>query len=237
MDIAPDLYKLAWRKNRLLKDDLEGHKWTQGLMRMTTTDQMVQFITLWSLLQEVTLTNQPDVMLWRWTNAGQYSAKSAYLIQFQGSFDQFNAQEIWKANAQPKHKFFAWQMVQNKLLTADRLAARNWPCNQICRLCDQEEETAFHLCIQCSFTKEVLEIIRVWTNGMLRPPEINDVSVQTWWNNMLRRCPAEQRKRAAAVGIVSLWNVWKERNRRVFLSEDSTTWRSSQVDQGGARTN
>uniref|UniRef100_A0A0A8YYQ3 Uncharacterized protein n=1 Tax=Arundo donax TaxID=35708 RepID=A0A0A8YYQ3_ARUDO len=38
MDIVPDLYKLSWRKNKTVKEGLQNHKWTQGLMRMSTAE-------------------------------------------------------------------------------------------------------------------------------------------------------------------------------------------------------
>jgi hypothetical protein len=47
-DIAPDLYKLAWRKNRSVADDLQDDNWTRGVWRMTSADQIAQFILLWS---------------------------------------------------------------------------------------------------------------------------------------------------------------------------------------------
>jgi hypothetical protein len=48
---------------------------------------------------------------------------------------------IWKAKTEGKDRFFAWLLVQRKILTADKLLARNWPCNPMCPLCDQEDET------------------------------------------------------------------------------------------------
>jgi len=39
-DIAPDLFKLAWRKNRSVKDDITNHQWTRGLWRMNSVEQM-----------------------------------------------------------------------------------------------------------------------------------------------------------------------------------------------------
>lgn len=50
MDIAPNLYKLAWRKNQMVQQDLTNHSWTRGLWRMNSVDQMTQFITLWDLV-------------------------------------------------------------------------------------------------------------------------------------------------------------------------------------------
>jgi len=33
-DLAPSLFKLAWRKNNCVREDLADHKWTRGLWRM-----------------------------------------------------------------------------------------------------------------------------------------------------------------------------------------------------------
>lgn len=44
-----------------------------------------------------------------------YSAKSAYAIQFKGSYCSFDAQAIWKVEAEGKHNFFAWLMVESRI--------------------------------------------------------------------------------------------------------------------------
>jgi hypothetical protein len=52
-DLAPNLYKLAWRKNLSLREEVQGHQWTRGLWRMSTAEQIAEFISLWSLVEEV----------------------------------------------------------------------------------------------------------------------------------------------------------------------------------------
>ena len=88
---------------------------------------------------------------------GIYSVKSAYNLQFQGSYSTFRSDTIWQAEAEGKHKFFAWLLVQCKILTADKLLARQWPCNPICSLCNIEQETAAHLILHCPFAQQVWE--------------------------------------------------------------------------------
>jgi hypothetical protein len=46
-------------------------------------------------LSSVELTQQKDVIQWRWTSNGQYSVATAYECQFQGSIIQFPAKDIW----------------------------------------------------------------------------------------------------------------------------------------------
>jgi len=46
MDIAPRLYKLAWRKNRKVNEELQDQSWTRGLWRMSSVEEMVEFVIL-----------------------------------------------------------------------------------------------------------------------------------------------------------------------------------------------
>jgi len=56
-DIAPGLYKLAWRKNRTVKEDITDQQWTRGLWRMDSVDLMAQFVVLWDAVQQIQLTD------------------------------------------------------------------------------------------------------------------------------------------------------------------------------------
>lgn len=107
IDIAPNLYKWAWRKHhRLVKDELTDRNWTRGLWRMISVQEMAEFIQLWDLVTQTQLTQQEDKITWRWTGSGEYSAKSAYMAQFQGSFSSFHAKAIWQAQAEREAQIF-----------------------------------------------------------------------------------------------------------------------------------
>ena len=47
MDIYPNLFKLAWRKNRTVKEELVNQNWTRGLWRMQSVQEMACFVNLW----------------------------------------------------------------------------------------------------------------------------------------------------------------------------------------------
>jgi len=105
-DMAPNLYKLAWRKGLTVREEIGNGTWTRGLWRMSTATEMAEFILLWEAVQEVQFSETPDEITWKWTANGRYSSKSAYEIQFAGSYCNFNSKAIWKAKTEGKHRFF-----------------------------------------------------------------------------------------------------------------------------------
>ena len=66
---------------------------------------MAEFVKLWDLVQSQQLNDQEDQITWRWTADGNYSAKSAYLAQFIGSYSDIMANSIWKAHAEGKGSY------------------------------------------------------------------------------------------------------------------------------------
>jgi hypothetical protein len=88
---------------------------------------MAEFISLWTLVTDFNLTEEEDCIRWKWTKHGQYTARSAYAAQHAGTYCTFDSAAIGAAKTEGEHRFFAWLMVQNKILTVDKLQARNWP--------------------------------------------------------------------------------------------------------------
>ena len=81
---------------------------------MKIVEEMASFVQLWDLVQSVQLSDQQDQITWRWTSDGIYMTKSAYNAQFPGSFSTFRADNVWRADAEGKLKFFAWLLMQCK---------------------------------------------------------------------------------------------------------------------------
>jgi len=182
---------------------------------MSTATEISEFIFLWEVVQGVHFSDVPDLITWKWTANGLYSSKSAYEVQFSGSYCTFNAQAIWKAKTEGKHRFFTWMLVQGKIQTADNLIMKGIQCDPICSLCHQDSETASHLCLHCSFAQQVWSLVRIWTDGLVLVPA-HGVNVQEWWNSALQVPDAAKRNRVAAILIYTAWNIWNERNRRIF---------------------
>nr|CAB3446818.1 unnamed protein product [Digitaria exilis] len=66
-EIAPDLYKLAWRKNETVATGLTNGRWKRGLRRLSTMDEVNQYVDLWALVHEVQLIDQLDGIAWNQT--------------------------------------------------------------------------------------------------------------------------------------------------------------------------
>ena len=130
---------------------------------------------------------------------------------------------VWKAWATPKSKIFAWLVLQNRVWTADRLQRRGWPNCGRCKLCNQVQESAAHLLFKCRFTVRVWSNLKTWL-------ALNDLdtsvwhgfrSVKEWWFEVTSKRGDSRKAMASLIMLVS-WEIWKERNGRVFRNESST---------------
>jgi hypothetical protein len=74
---------------------------------LITPQEIKEYVALWELVGHTQLQeNMEDSIRWRWTTDREYTAKSAYLTQFQGTFSKLKLTHIWKAKAEPKCRFF-----------------------------------------------------------------------------------------------------------------------------------
>jgi hypothetical protein len=88
-EVAPELHRLAWRKNFLVAKGMDAEKWMRGLHRISTQEETNQFVHLWQMLRHVQLTNQANSIAWRFTTYGNYFTISAYTIQFARLFADY----------------------------------------------------------------------------------------------------------------------------------------------------
>jgi hypothetical protein len=87
------------------------------------------------------------------TTNGHYTASSAYDIQFQGSFADYDWRRLWAAEAQNKCKMFWWLILQNRLWTEN-----GGNTNQICPY------SKLHMLALCPYSKLVRPGISIPTN-------------------------------------------------------------------------
>jgi hypothetical protein len=173
-----------------------------------------QLVSLWIKIHQVQLTDQQDSITWSISPNGSYSARSAYQIQFIGSFADFEWVELWKSKVEHKCKFFGWLILQNKLWTTDRITKHGGSTNTICQLCRTKQESVLHMLAKCSYSEGIWSGLAAWIGTDFRPPSRRCYRrLQSWWRNMLHRgapSASERRDRAQKV-IHTAWNLWKDR--------------------------
>lgn len=161
-----------------------------------------------------------DEIRWKLTNNGEYTAKSAYKLQFLGTITSRMEKTIWKAWAPPKTIFFAWLANQNRVWTADRLAARGWPNYGPCPLCKQSTETVAHLFVHCHLTRRVWDLVMGWLGlYFIDTHDWAHLSFNNWWLRMASTSPS--RKAVSTLTLLITWEVWKERNAHVFNNKST----------------
>jgi hypothetical protein len=115
--LATLLYRLARRKSISVADAISNGRWLRDLSRISNEEELHQFFQLWTKIDEVQMNDNPDAMKWLPCANGQYSAKSAYEIQFVGRIQQPHLEKVWSAKVEGKIKIFLWLLLRN----------RNWP--------------------------------------------------------------------------------------------------------------
>ena len=213
--VAPLMFRLALKKNSLVKDALHNGCWMRGLMRMNSHEEIHQFLGLWEKVQNVQLSTSRDSIAWHLSADGSYSAKSAYHAQFLGRLHQPELASVWKVKTDRKIRFFLWLLLQNRNWTADRLLLRGWPHDPKCKLCDLVIETAAHLSFQCPYVRQVWLSLSA-THADLTATALAASSVNSWWGALLQLKPNKTRNNSLSMASFALWNIWLERNRRIF---------------------
>ena len=141
---------------------MTDNRWVRDIDHNMNKQIITEFLELWDKLQIVVLTQlQKDRITWLHSSNGQYSAKSAYSLQFEGLSRCSTAEITWKTKAPPKCKFFIWLLLQDRVWTAARLQIRQWP-NDYFQLCIRNLETATHLFVDCPVVRAIWERVAIW---------------------------------------------------------------------------
>jgi len=108
-----------------------------------------------------------------------------------------------------------------KILTWDNLRKRNFQGPSICHNCSLHEETQQHLLNSCPLATQIWD--KISFRCQRRCTVNNDIidTIRQWPKNPYK-CMILNRLWNIIPGI-TLWNIWKERNRRIFKNQNSTT--------------
>jgi hypothetical protein len=93
---------------------------------------------------------------------------------------------------------------------------RHWPCDWICSLCTDAFEDTNHLAKECSFTNLVWDQVGGWLDLNQAPNQSQHLCILDWWEKIASLMQGERKKKLIGALLVTWWQVWLERNRRVF---------------------
>lgn len=218
----PQLFSQCTIKAISVKSALADEKWMRHFKGILTQEAIAQFMTLWNDMQQIQLTqSRDDSLIWRWTSDGQFSSSSAFAATLTANIKPPFAKLAWGSDAPPKCQFFVWLAAQERCLTADNLAKRGWPHNLQCVLCLQEPETAAHLLASCSYAQEIWHLTLCKLNMSTALAAADDDSLVSWWQRSSSSMGKEQAKSWRSILALVWWNLWKERNERIFKNNSS----------------
>jgi len=118
---------------------------------------------------------------------------------------------LWESHAPKRVQFFIWLLMQGRIQCRTNLVRKKMLDNAICEVCNQGDETAEHVVMDCPFAKEFWGAI-----GFHFPPDSSGLISQL--HNLQRPTTIPQKHFGTFVALCC-WQIWKRRNGVVFRSE------------------
>jgi hypothetical protein len=116
-----------------------------------------------------------------------------------------------------KCHFFCWLVLHGRCWTSDHLQRHGLSNNGPCALSSQHAETIDHLLVSYVFSREVwFRVFRRcgWQNLV---PGLDDLFIN-WWLRCRKRVIKDRQKCFDSLIILVIWQLWLQRNARVFHS-------------------
>jgi hypothetical protein len=168
---------------------------------------------LFMALSSIHLTDHKDEIMWKWEVNGQFSVASTYNCQFHGVMSKFPAPAIWRSLCEPRSKIFSKLVMHNKVLTADNMLKKSWPCNPNCALCFCMEETTSHLLTECNFTEATWN----FTAGTFDLPNYQTMAAtggpEQWLNHLQKMGSKQTRRKMLEFWLLSGGSYWKKETK------------------------
>jgi hypothetical protein len=105
--------------------------------------------------------------------------------------------------------------LHGRLWTAERQKRHGLQQSAACVLCDQADEFANHLLASCVFVREIWHWLLARVGFLHLCPDANS-SLVDWWLQARAQAPNPFRRGFDTLVLLVSWEVWKERNRRMF---------------------
>uniref|UniRef100_A0A8I6YB20 Reverse transcriptase zinc-binding domain-containing protein n=1 Tax=Hordeum vulgare subsp. vulgare TaxID=112509 RepID=A0A8I6YB20_HORVV len=158
----PQLYNIAQRRQTIVAAVLRETPLNIQFRRSLIGNRWVRWLHLVRRLMDVSLSDDPDMIVWKLTSNDTFSVKSMYDHVIDSALIP-KSSHIWNVKVPLKLKIFLWFVHKGVVLTKDNLAKRNWKGNRRCIFCETYE-TIKHLFLDCPMAKILWRSIHIAFN-------------------------------------------------------------------------
>ncbi|KAF7827257.1 putative RNA-directed DNA polymerase [Senna tora] len=134
------------------------------------------------------------------------------LPEIQGRIGAGFWKRLWKIPVLPKHKAFLWRTCLGILPTCSALARRGVDVDNKCVWCGGEEESAFHVLIECPLVQNF------WTQSRF------DFSSRRWHGTIVEWLEVEGSnwsREQWGICTIALYQLWEARNSKRFAAKST----------------
>lgn len=160
-----------------------------------------------------------DQLRWGNNNKGTFNIKEAkgILLGLDSSVPEKTWQHLQKHQGWMKIKVFMWLVHHKKPLTWDNIRKRGVMGPTRCQLYEEQEETMEHILNSCAYTTWLWDSF----STIFQQTDRDRSSITNTLNKWRRNYSENEFLNLASAFMPSfiIWNVWKERNKRIFKNE------------------
>ena len=208
----PHLYSFAKNIDISVKETLQV-EFLEDLFYLPLSRQAFgEFLILeqiWEATSQRSNLTQNDSWTYIWGN-GSFSAKKAYeaLIGYKQVSPLFKW--VWNSSCQPKHKFFFWLLLHDRLNTRNLLRRKTFQLpSYFCATSEcNQEETLVHLFWTCPLAQEC------W--NFVCPNRTVNLSLHEALMDMKIKLKSPF---YMEIFIITSWSIWMVRNNKIFRNE------------------
>lgn len=154
-----------------------------------------------------------DKLVWTKDSSGAYSISAAYECFRHTAPRVVWPKLAWSGEIFPRHGFFVWLLCKGSLKTRSLLNTRGMSVENVCLLCNEQQESCSHLFFACAYTSRVWKHILQWLGYDRNPQSWNREKRWIMRKAMSRSMRCRRMRLSLACTVYSLW---KERNSVLF---------------------
>ncbi|XP_074266028.1 uncharacterized protein LOC141588487 [Silene latifolia] len=135
-----------------------------------------------------------------------YTVKNCYNWLRNKHEDVWWCKAIWSNMGAPKHSFIAWLITNNALMLKSRLFQLHIAADNICCICQLQEENHTHLFHKCVYSSQILQGVGQWL--------CSDLTQSYMLLKIARSRWGRHRKSICSAAVFNCWYaVWLQRNQ------------------------